>query len=79
MKIHELRSNIGIRFTRNVITQSNIVFNYLVICKINDTETTESSAAVADEKDLMDPMYRLEKLRALEAQSRMTSSQPNPP
>ncbi|XP_018308410.1 cytoskeleton-associated protein 5 isoform X3 [Mycetomoellerius zeteki] len=42
-------------------------------------ETTESSAAVADEKDLMDPMYRLEKLRALEAQSRMTSSQPNPP
>ncbi|XP_018364408.1 PREDICTED: cytoskeleton-associated protein 5 isoform X2 [Trachymyrmex cornetzi] len=41
-------------------------------------ETTESSAAVADEKDLMDPLYRLEKLRALEAQSRMTS-QPNPP
>jgi len=59
--------------------QNNIVFNYLVTCKINDTETTESSAAVADEKDLMDPMYRLEKLRALEAQSRMTSSQPNPP
>ncbi|XP_018400371.1 PREDICTED: cytoskeleton-associated protein 5 [Cyphomyrmex costatus] len=42
-------------------------------------ETTESSATVAVEKNLMDPMYRLEKLRALEAQSRMTSSQPNPP
>ncbi|XP_071559595.1 protein mini spindles-like isoform X2 [Temnothorax nylanderi] len=41
-------------------------------------ETTESSAVVADEKDMMDPMYRLEKLRALEAQCRVTS-QPNPP
>ncbi|XP_077282854.1 msps cytoskeleton-associated protein 5 isoform X2 [Temnothorax americanus] len=40
-------------------------------------ETTESSAVVADEKDMMDPMYRLEKLRALEAQCRVTS-QSNP-
>lgn len=46
---------------------------------MNDAETTESSAMVADDKDMMDPMYRLEKLRALEAQCRMTSSQPNPP
>ncbi|XP_070169213.1 protein mini spindles isoform X2 [Polyergus mexicanus] len=37
------------------------------------------SMAVSDEKDVMDPMYRLEKLRALEAQCRMTSSQSNPP
>ncbi|XP_011700705.1 PREDICTED: cytoskeleton-associated protein 5 isoform X2 [Wasmannia auropunctata] len=57
------------RKNQNILSQANNQYS---------TEATESSAAVADEKDLMDPMYRLEKLRALEAQCR-TSSQPNPP
>ncbi|XP_011883305.1 PREDICTED: cytoskeleton-associated protein 5 isoform X2 [Vollenhovia emeryi] len=35
-------------------------------------ETTETSAVAADGKDMMDPMYRLQKLRALEAQNKMT-------
>lgn len=59
--------------------QNNIVSNHLIMCKINNAETTESLTTVADEKDMMDPMYRLEKLRALEAQCKVTSSQPNPP
>ncbi|XP_039313050.1 protein mini spindles isoform X3 [Solenopsis invicta] len=57
------------RKNQNILSQANNQYS---------TETTESSAAVADEKDLMDPLYRLEKLRALEAQCRMTPSQPNP-
>ncbi|XP_011648021.1 protein mini spindles isoform X1 [Pogonomyrmex barbatus] len=55
--------------------------NQTILSQTNNqysVETTDSSAAVADEKDMMDPMYRLEKLRALEAQCRITSSQPNP-
>ncbi|KAL6427050.1 hypothetical protein ACFW04_009317 [Cataglyphis niger] len=58
------------RKNQNILSQANNQYSM---------ETTESLAAVSDEKDMMDPMYRLEKLRALEAQCRMTSSQSNPP
>lgn len=58
------------RKNQNILSQANNQYS---------VETTESLAAVSDEKDMMDPMYRLEKLRALEAQCRMTSSQSNPP
>ncbi|CAL1688758.1 unnamed protein product [Lasius platythorax] len=58
------------RKNQNILSQANNQYS---------TETTESLAAVSDEKDMMDPMYRLEKLRALEAQCRVTSSQSNPP
>ncbi|XP_070169214.1 protein mini spindles isoform X3 [Polyergus mexicanus] len=43
------------------------------------SQANNQYSMVSDEKDVMDPMYRLEKLRALEAQCRMTSSQSNPP
>ncbi|XP_072747626.1 protein mini spindles isoform X2 [Anoplolepis gracilipes] len=58
------------RKNQNILSQANNQYSM---------EATESLAAVSDEKDMMDPMYRLEKLRALEAQCRMTSSQSNPP
>ncbi|XP_036150006.1 protein mini spindles [Monomorium pharaonis] len=58
------------RKNQNILSQANNQYSI---------ETTESSAAVADEKDMMDPLYRLERLRALEAQCKVTSSQPNPP
>ncbi|XP_070169215.1 protein mini spindles isoform X4 [Polyergus mexicanus] len=58
------------RKNQNILSQANNQYSM---------ETTESLTAVSDEKDVMDPMYRLEKLRALEAQCRMTSSQSNPP
>lgn len=45
---------------------------------MNYTETKESPSTLLDDKDLMDPIHRLEKLRALEAQCRTTSTQPNP-
>ncbi|XP_020296342.1 protein mini spindles isoform X2 [Pseudomyrmex gracilis] len=57
------------RKNQNILSQPNNQYSI---------ETVESPTAVSDEKDLMDPMYRLEKLRALEAQCRTTSSQPNP-
>ncbi|XP_029680774.1 protein mini spindles isoform X4 [Formica exsecta] len=58
------------RKNQNILSQANNQYSM---------ETTESLAAVSDEKDMMDPMYRLEKLRVLEAHGRMTSSQSNPP
>ncbi|XP_032674241.1 protein mini spindles isoform X2 [Odontomachus brunneus] len=58
------------RKSQNILSQANNQYSL---------ETTESPSAVSDEKDMMDPMHRLEKLRALEAQCRTTSSQPNPP
>ncbi|XP_014474078.1 PREDICTED: cytoskeleton-associated protein 5 isoform X2 [Dinoponera quadriceps] len=58
------------RKSQSILSQANNQYSL---------ETTESPPAVSDEKDMMDPMHRLEKLRALEAQCRTTSSQPNPP
>ncbi|XP_011346802.1 protein mini spindles isoform X1 [Ooceraea biroi] len=58
------------RKNQNILSQANNQYS---------SGTTESTTVVSDEKDMMDPMYRLEKLRALEAQCRTTSSQPNPP
>ncbi|XP_025159861.1 protein mini spindles isoform X2 [Harpegnathos saltator] len=57
------------RKSQSILSQANNQYSL---------ETTESPSAGSEDKDMMDPMHRLEKLRALEAQCR-TTSQPNPP
>ncbi|XP_034182971.1 msps cytoskeleton-associated protein 5 isoform X1 [Osmia lignaria lignaria] len=55
------------RKNQNLISQTNNQYS---------TETAESAAS--EEKSLMDPLNRVEKLRVSEAQCRTTTSQPSP-
>ncbi|XP_043494004.1 protein mini spindles isoform X1 [Polistes fuscatus] len=52
--------------------------NQGVIPRMNHYSTESTTTPEIEEKSLLDPMHRLEKLRSLEARCRTTSSQSNP-
>ncbi|XP_066599618.1 protein mini spindles isoform X2 [Prorops nasuta] len=57
------------RKNQTLIKQENIQYT---------TGTSDSPTTISEEKSLMDPMHRLEKLKALEAQCRTTQNPPSP-